>query len=82
MKAIMMASAAALIFLGLAPASAQTFEGISCESVRLLSTTEQNYWAARLNLSAAQRHRIYVACYQNHAGAHPHDRATAANVVR
>ena len=82
MNAIMMASAAALILLGFVPARAQTFEGINCENVRHLSTAEQNYWSARLKLSADQRHRIYVACYQNHADARHRDRASAANVVR
>jgi Spy/CpxP family protein refolding chaperone len=38
---------------------------IGCEDVRRLSTAEQDYWSKQLNLSAQQRHQIWVACYQN-----------------
>lgn len=38
---------------------------VSCEDVRNLSAAEQDYWAKRLNLTEAQRHRIWVTCYQN-----------------
>lgn len=37
---------------------------VSCEDVRNLSKAEQDYWSKRLNLTAEQRHRIWVACYQ------------------
>lgn len=72
--------AAALILCGLAPANAQTFEGVTCNDVRSLSAAQQNYWSARLNLSAEQRHRIYVACYQNQDNGG--SRRTAANTYR
>jgi Spy/CpxP family protein refolding chaperone len=38
---------------------------VSCEDVRNLSAAEQDYWAKRLNLTDAQRHRIWVTCYQS-----------------
>jgi hypothetical protein len=59
-------SAAMLLIVGLLPAGAQSYNGITCDDVRGLSRAEQNYWSNRLNLSAWQRHRIYVMCYQNH----------------
>jgi len=37
---------------------------VSCEDVRNLSAAEQDYWSKRLNLTEAQRHRIWVTCYQ------------------
>jgi hypothetical protein len=59
-------SAAMFLMVGLLPAAAQSYNGITCDDVRGLSRAEQNYWSNRLNLSAGQRHRIYVTCYQNH----------------
>ncbi|MGA3302019.1 MAG: hypothetical protein ABSC72_01865 [Methylovirgula sp.] len=57
-----------MLFLvcGLVPAAAQSFNGVSCDDVRHLSKAEQDYWSQRLNLSSAQRHRIYVACYEKY----------------
>jgi Spy/CpxP family protein refolding chaperone len=52
-----MAAAASLVSI---PAYA-----VTCEDVRNLSSAEQDYWAKRLNLTDAQRHRIWVTCYQN-----------------
>jgi hypothetical protein len=57
--------AAALLFAGLTPVAAQSYHGISCDDVRALSSAERDYWSVRLNLSAAQRHRIDVSCLQN-----------------
>ncbi len=37
---------------------------VSCEDVRNLSPAEQDYWSKRLNLTAEQRHQIWLACYQ------------------
>ncbi len=37
---------------------------VSCEDVRRLSAAEQEYWSKQLNLTAEQRHSIWVACYQ------------------
>ena len=82
MNAINSALVAALLFFALVPASAQTFQGVTCDDVRHLSPAEQNYWSARLNLSAEQRHRIYVACYQNQFGRHDHNIGPTANIVR
>ncbi len=79
MNSMNIALAAALTLFGLASANAQSFQGVTCDDVRRLSTAEQNYWSARLNLSAEQRHRIYVACYQNQTGGRSH---TTASLVR
>lgn len=65
MNALRTTLAAALILVGSVPAGAQSYQGISCDEVRLLSATERDYWSSRLKLSAAQRHLIYVTCYQN-----------------
>jgi Spy/CpxP family protein refolding chaperone len=47
----------------------------SCQDVRNLSTAEQDYWSRRLNLTRAQRHQIWVACFRapsdDHARALP-----------
>lgn len=48
-------------FFGSLPAHAFT-----CEDVRGLSTAEQDYWSKQLNLSSAQRHLIWVACYRDY----------------
>jgi hypothetical protein len=82
MNAIRMTLAVGTTLLGLAPAYAQTFQGISCAEVRNLTTAEQDYWSDRLNLSAEQRHHIYVACYQNHPGHHGHEETAATNIVK
>jgi hypothetical protein len=66
MNAIRPALAAALFLVGSGTADAQSFQGVTCVEVRLLSSAERDYWSYRLNLSAEQRHRIYRACYQNH----------------
>jgi hypothetical protein len=71
--------AALLLVCGLASARAQTFQGISCDDVRRLTTAEQDYWSERLNLSAEQRHHIYVACYQNYRGPRRQDVGPVAN---
>ncbi len=70
MNAVKVNLAAALILFGVASASAQSFQGVSCDDVRRLSHAEQEYWSTRLNLSAEQRHLIYVACYQNYNSHH------------
>jgi Spy/CpxP family protein refolding chaperone len=36
---------------------------VSCEDVRGLTRAQQNYWSKRLNLTAEQRHRIWLECY-------------------
>jgi hypothetical protein len=64
MNAIRIALAAVLLAACLGPAGAQSYNGISCGDVRALSSTERDYWSKRLNLSAEQRHRIYVTCFQ------------------
>jgi len=43
--------------------SASSAGAVTCEDVRRLSRAEQEYWSKRLNLSAAQRHQIWQACY-------------------
>lgn len=68
--------------IGLAPAGAQSFNGVTCDDVRSLSHAEQEYWSARLNLSAEQRHRIYVACYQNYHPQRGHDIGPVANISK
>ena len=39
---------------------------VSCEDVRGLSKAEQDYWSKRLNLTAEQRHQIWLACYRDY----------------
>ena len=65
MDAIKIQLAALFLVCGLVPAVAQSYNGVSCDDVRHLSPAEQDYWSQRLNLSSAQRHRIYVACYRS-----------------
>lgn len=74
-------SAVLFLLSGLMPAAAQSYHGVTCDDVRRLSPAEQNYWSERLNLSAEQRHRIYIACYQNyrHRG---HDVSPVADLAR
>ena len=59
-----LAVAAALIVASVPSGQAQSLRGITCDDVRALSPAEREYWSGRLNLSAAQRHRIEVACLQ------------------
>ena len=73
MDAMKIHLAAVLLICGFAPALAQSFHGVTCDDVRRLSPAEQNYWSQRLNLSTDQRHRIYVACYQNYDRRHGQD---------
>jgi hypothetical protein len=72
MNAVTTALVAALTLFGLVPAGAQSYHGISCDDVRMLSGAERVYWSDRLNLSAEQRHHIYVACYQNQFASRDH----------
>jgi hypothetical protein len=86
MNAIKIAAAAVVSLVAcLGPVGAQSYNGISCDDVRALSRVERDYWSKRLNLSAAQRHRIYVACYQKHQfRGHDHGgaiRKSAANAI-
>ncbi len=67
MIAIKMTLTAALLSVG-APASGQSFQGITCDDVRSLSIAERTYWSKRLNLSAEQRHLIYATCYHRPRG--------------
>jgi Spy/CpxP family protein refolding chaperone len=46
---------------------------VSCEDVRNLSKAEQDYWSKQLNLSAEQRHQIWVACYQGYKQPKPEE---------
>jgi hypothetical protein len=39
---------------------------LTCDDVRGLSHAEQDYWAKRLSISAAERHRIWVVCYRDY----------------
>lgn len=73
MDAMKIHLAAVFLVCGFGPAFAQSFHGITCDDVRRLSPAEQNYWSQRLNLSSDQRHRIYVACYQNYDRRHSQD---------
>jgi hypothetical protein len=72
MIAIKTALAAALLGAGLTAAGAQSFQGITCDDVRSLSSAERTYWSKRLNLSVEQRHLIYATCY-HHARGGRHD---------
>lgn len=62
MNVFKMTLAVMLLAVGLVPASAQSFQGITCDDVRSLSSAERDYWSDRLNLSAAQRRRIHETC--------------------
>jgi hypothetical protein len=84
MNVIKIAAAAVSLLVCLGPAGAQSYNGISCDDVRALSSAERNYWSKRLNLSAEQRHRIYVACYRKQFRGHDHGadiRKSATNAV-
>jgi hypothetical protein len=74
-------SAVLFLLSGLMRVAAQSFNGVTCDDVRALSRAEQNYWSERLHLSSEQKHRIYVACYQNY---HPqgHDLSPVAEIAR
>lgn len=80
MSTTRIALAAACLVTSLATAGAQSFNGVSCDDVRALSKSQQNYWAKRLNLSAEQRHLIYVICYEKQLRDHESDRV--ADVAR
>jgi hypothetical protein len=43
--------------------SAQAF---TCDDVRHLTAAEQDFWAKQLNISAAERHRVWLACYRDY----------------
>jgi hypothetical protein len=38
----------------------------TCEDVRGLTREQQNYWSQRLQLTASQRHSIWVSCYEKY----------------
>jgi hypothetical protein len=40
---------------------------LTCEVVRALSKAEQEHWSKRLALTSAQRHQIWLQCYQTPA---------------
>ena len=73
--------AATLLIVGLVSVGAQSYNGITCDDVRALSSAERDYWSNRLNLSAGQRHRIYVACYQSHFRGRGHGPDLSEKVV-
>jgi len=50
-----------LLALSLSPVHA-----VTCQDVRSLTAAEQDYWSRVLNLTSAQRHKIWRACYRNH----------------
>jgi hypothetical protein len=57
------ALAALLISICAISSSAMAF---TCDDVRGLSHAEQDYWAKRLSISAAERHRIWAVCYRDY----------------
>ena len=81
MNEITITLAAMLLTVGLVSAGAQSYNGITCDDVRALSSAGRNYWSNRLNLSAQQRHRIYVSCYQNHFRVRGHGLDLSEKVV-
>lgn len=57
----------ALIILGAALVlSSMPARAATCEDVRSLGSTEQNYWSKVLHLSSQQRQRIWAACYRDY----------------
>lgn len=74
--------AALFLLSGLVPAAAQSYHGVTCDDVRRLSPAEQAYWSQRLNLTAEQKHRIYIACYQNYNRRHRQDVGPIADIMR
>jgi len=50
-------------------ASATPSLAFSCDDVRGLTRVEQSYWSKQLDLTADQRHRIWVECYGSAAPA-------------
>ena len=57
-------------------AASSSARAVTCEDVRALSSEEQDYWSKKLNISAEQRHRIWIACYRDY---HP---AKGQEIVR
>ena len=55
--------AAAFISICILSSSAMAF---TCDDVRGLSRAEQDYWVKRLNISATERHQIWLACYRDY----------------
>ncbi len=53
--------ASAVLWLAACPAYAFT-----CDDVRRLTSTQQNYYAKLFHIGTAERHQIWVACYVNY----------------
>jgi len=51
-------------------ASLSSVQAVTCQDVRDLSAADQEYWSKLLELTPAQRHQIWVACYKRHSRAH------------
>lgn len=58
----LIAAGAIYLAMSLAPAHA-----ITCEDVRSLTAAKQDYWSQILNLTSAQRHKIWVKCYRDYS---------------
>jgi hypothetical protein len=52
-----------VIFVGMLISLVNTAQAFTCDDVRSLSRSEQEYWSKRLNLTREQRHQIWQACY-------------------
>jgi hypothetical protein len=52
-----------VVSVGILVGLVSTAQAFTCEDVRSLSRTEQEYWSKRLNLTREQRHQIWQACY-------------------
>jgi hypothetical protein len=58
--AVLIGSVLALLLI------ASPVPAFTCEDVRGLTREQQNYWSQRLQLSASQRHSIWVSCYEEY----------------
>jgi hypothetical protein len=41
-------------------------QAVTCEQVRSLSRAQQEYYAKKFGITAAQRRQIYLKCYKNY----------------
>ena len=64
MLSIIPRSALGLVALAAAFIVSSSAHAVTCEDVRNLTTAEQAYWSKRLNLTPAERYRIWLTCYK------------------
>ncbi len=58
----LIAASIILLTMSLTPAHA-----VTCEDLRRLTAAERDYWSQVLNLTSAQRHKIWLECYRHYS---------------